>query len=68
MGDYVFMGVMGTKNQIIIAEIGAGEVVGEIAILIDDKRTTATVVAIRDCELLQLDKPAFERFSQVHHH
>ena len=41
-------------QEVVVGEIGPGEIVGEIALLADRPRT-ATVRAIRDCELVRID-------------
>jgi predicted acylesterase/phospholipase RssA len=46
---------------IVIGEVGRGEVVGEMALLIDEPRS-ATIRAMRDSELLRLSRDAFDRF------
>jgi predicted acylesterase/phospholipase RssA/CheY-like chemotaxis protein/CRP-like cAMP-binding protein len=48
-----------------IAEIGRGEVVGEISILTGGL-TTANVTAIRDSNLIQISKAVFGRFKDEH--
>jgi predicted acylesterase/phospholipase RssA len=48
-----------------IAEISVGQIVGEIAPLIDQPRT-GTVRAIRDSLLLKLDKEAFQKFEKAY--
>lgn len=47
----------------VIAEVGPGEMVGEMALLADGVRR-ASVVAIRDTELLVLDEPTFRRVTE----
>lgn len=47
----------------IIAELGAGNVVGEIACLVDVPRT-ATIYAVRDSILLQMTRKTFDMFVQ----
>ena len=44
----------------VVAQIGAGEVVGEMG-LISGLARSATLIALRDCELLRLDEAAFQR-------
>jgi predicted acylesterase/phospholipase RssA/CRP-like cAMP-binding protein len=46
-----------------LAEIGRGEVVGEMALLTGDPRS-ATVIAVRDTQLVRLSRVAFERIVQ----
>lgn len=48
-----------------IGEIGAGDVVGELALFIDTPRT-ATVCAIRDSALIKISRPLFESIAQNH--
>ena len=47
----------------IISDLGAGELVGEIALLAGRPRT-ATVFAARDCELAQLSRQSFDRMTE----
>jgi NTE family protein len=54
--------VDGTK---VLGEIGRGEVVGEAALLTDQRRS-ASVVALRDSELLHLSVAAFESLVAEH--
>jgi lysophospholipid hydrolase len=51
----------GDGSAAVVGEVGRGEVVGEMALLIDEPRS-ATIRAIRDSELLRLSKEAFDRF------
>jgi NTE family protein/lysophospholipid hydrolase len=46
-------------------ELGSGEVVGEMAVVTGEARTT-TVEAIRDTQLAKLSKAGFERFMAKH--
>ena len=48
-----------------IAELGAGEIVGEMALVSGEPRS-ATVYAIRDTELARLSRAGFERFAVEH--
>lgn len=48
-----------------VAEIGPGEIVGEMAVVTHEPRS-ATVVALRDTHLARLTKAAFERFMAKH--
>jgi NTE family protein len=48
-----------------VAEIGAGEPIGEIGFFADVPRT-ASVVAVRDSTVLALDRAAFERVAAMH--
>jgi NTE family protein/lysophospholipid hydrolase len=52
-------GARGDESR--IAELGPGEIVGEMAVVTDEPRS-ATVVAVRDSHLARLTKAAFERF------
>ncbi|MEM9404005.1 MAG: cyclic nucleotide-binding and patatin-like phospholipase domain-containing protein [Pseudomonadota bacterium] len=54
----------GSKPDL-VAEVSAGDCVGEIGLLTRGKRT-AGVRAIRDSHLLKLDKDAFEHFAEAH--
>jgi predicted acylesterase/phospholipase RssA/CRP-like cAMP-binding protein len=49
----------------VVADLGTGEVVGEISILIDAPRT-ATVRTVRESILLKLNKKIFEKFTSQH--
>jgi predicted acylesterase/phospholipase RssA/CRP-like cAMP-binding protein len=46
-----------------VGEIGRGETVGEMAVLTGEPRS-ATVVAVRDTDLLALSKPSFDRLAE----
>jgi len=68
-GDALFVVVAGRLgvvtadaegHQTIINQIAAGETVGEMALVSGEPRS-ATIIAMRDTELLRLEKPAFER-------
>ncbi len=48
-----------------VAQIRSGEIVGEMAVISGEPRS-ATVVALRDTELLRLTKPAFDRLIDLH--
>ncbi len=50
-------------NEQIVGEITQGESVGEMAIFAGDKRS-ATVYALRDCELVKLSNTAFDKITQ----
>jgi NTE family protein len=50
-------------EQVALAEVGRGEIVGEMALLTGDARS-ATVVAVRDTRLVRLSRAAFERIVQ----
>jgi NTE family protein/lysophospholipid hydrolase len=52
-------------NEVVIGEVGRGEVVGEMALLIDEPRS-ATIRAVRDSDLLRLSKEVFDRFIEKH--
>lgn len=52
-------------NEEFIGEFAAGEAIGEIGLLIQQKRT-ATIRAIRDCILLKVSQQVFDRF--LHHY
>ena len=73
-GDALFVVVAGRLGvvtadaegrQTIINQIGGGETVGEMALVSGEPRS-ATILAMRDTELLRLEKPAFERLSNDH--
>ncbi|RMH32309.1 MAG: hypothetical protein D6690_14230 [Nitrospirae bacterium] len=48
-----------------LGEIGRGEVVGELALLTQERRS-ATVIAVRDTELLKLSREAFLQLIHTH--
>ena len=48
-----------------VAEIKRGEIVGEMAMFTGDKRT-ASIYAMRDCDLVKISRPAFERIIASH--
>ena len=48
-----------------IARITAGEIIGEVALISGEPRA-ATIVAIRDCEMLRLTRSAFDRLVAQH--
>lgn len=50
---------------VVVGEIGRGELVGEVSMLTGEART-ATVVAIRDCETLELDRQVFNEVLASH--
>jgi len=47
-------------DEVVIAEVGSGEMIGEMALLAEGKRS-ATVSALRDCVLVQMSKPVFNK-------
>jgi NTE family protein len=53
------------EGPVVLGEAGRGEVVGEAALLTDQQRS-ATVVALRDTELLHLSVEAFEELVADH--
>jgi NTE family protein len=70
-GDALFVVVAGRLavvtadaegRQTTINQIGVGETVGEMALVTGELRS-ATIIAMRDTELLRLEKPAFERLT-----
>ncbi len=48
-----------------VAQMRSGEIVGEMAVISGEPRS-ATVVALRDTELLRLSKPVFDRLIESH--
>ncbi|MEO8559398.1 MAG: patatin-like phospholipase family protein [Rhodospirillales bacterium] len=73
---YVFRGCMGVFEKAVdaakgksdfklIAEVSAGETVGELS-LIAGRKHSATVAALRDSELWRLSRGAFERLTATH--
>jgi predicted acylesterase/phospholipase RssA/CRP-like cAMP-binding protein len=68
-GDSLFIIVSGclrvlishpTGDSVVVRELGRGEVVGEMSILTNDFRS-ASLLAIRDTELIKFSKDSFER-------
>lgn len=63
-GDEVFVVVNGRatvfRNDAWVADLGPGDLIGEISLL-DGAPRTATVIAQTDVELLVLDRRAFDR-------
>jgi predicted acylesterase/phospholipase RssA/CRP-like cAMP-binding protein len=55
--------VHGPAGDTLVAEIGRGETVGEMALLTGAPRS-ATVLAVRDSQLVRLSQAAFERIAQ----
>lgn len=53
------------RDGVVLAEISAGSVIGEIAFFTGDMRT-ADVIAARDAVVLRVDKPAFEALGAKH--
>lgn len=53
------------EHGTMIGQIQVGETVGEMGLLSDRPRS-ATVIALRDCSLLRIGKPAFEKFIRLH--
>ena len=51
----------GSSEEIAIAEISTGELIGELALLTDEPRQ-ASIIAIRDSKLLRLSKETFIQF------
>lgn len=47
-------------DEAVIAEVGSGEMIGEMALLVEGKRS-ATVSALRDCVLVQMSRPVFNK-------
>lgn len=52
-------------NDVLLSSLGAGAIVGEMAILTGDPRT-ATVKAARDSELVKLSRDGFNRLVEAH--
>lgn len=50
---------VGEETPIVVGEVGPGDIVGEMALLASGHRT-ATVVAVRDTELLEIDAKLFD--------
>ncbi len=55
----------GSGDEHILGEIGAGETVGEFALLSDETRS-ATVYATRDTDVVEMTRPVFEALIREH--
>jgi len=55
----------GSGDETILGEIGAGETVGEFALLSDETRS-ATVYATRDTDVVEMTRPVFEALIREH--
>ena len=75
-GDSLFIVINGclrifiskpTDGSTVIRELGRGEVVGEMSLLVNEPRS-ASVLAIRDTELIKFSKDAFERLLEIYPH
>jgi lysophospholipid hydrolase len=73
-GDFLCVVVSGRLRVVVsdsdgiesdVAELGSGEIVGEMAVVGNQSRS-ATVIAVRDCELAKLTKAAYEHFASRH--
>ncbi len=56
----------GDGPETVVGEVAARETIGEMGVLADRPRT-ATVRAIRDCELMRLSREAFRALAETHH-
>jgi CRP-like cAMP-binding protein len=57
-------GARDTKSRgIIRVDVGRGETVGELAVLVRRRRRTTTAICVRDCELVRISQPAFALIS-----
>ena len=71
-GDSMYIVVQGRLRVVIendgeqkaIAEIGKGECVGEMSLLTGKPRT-ASIFAVRDCDMLRLTRSSFEKIVQI---
>jgi predicted acylesterase/phospholipase RssA/CRP-like cAMP-binding protein len=64
-GRLLVYSVLPDQTQKMISEIGPGDYVGELELIMTERRNL-TVKAIRDTELLQLSKTGFERLIRKH--
>ena len=64
-GRLLVFSVLPDQTQKMISEIGPGEYVGELELIMAEQRTL-TAKAIRDTELLKLSKKGFERLIKKH--
>jgi lysophospholipid hydrolase len=55
----------GQAQEMVVGELGPGELVGEMAVVSNQPRT-ATVDAVRDSQLAKLSKAGFDRFTVKH--
>ncbi len=51
------------SGELAIGEVGPGEIVGEVALFTDQART-ASLLAMRDCELFRIPRHVFARISE----
>jgi len=64
-GRLLVYSILPDQTQKMITEIGPGEYVGELELIMGEKRAL-TIKAIRDTELLKLSKLGFERLVKKH--
>src|SRR5207247_7143721 len=72
-GDFLCLVINGRMRVVLtnergeqtVAELGSGEIVGEMAVVTGEPRN-ATVVAVRDSQLARLTKAAFDRVVKRH--
>jgi CRP-like cAMP-binding protein len=64
VGIFILLPSLLDKNvfeQKKINNLGAGESFGELALLYEDSKRSATVIALSDCELAYMDKGEYKR-------
>ena len=61
----VVLPASGEEKERVVGEIGAGETVGEYALLTDDVRS-ATIYATRDTDVVEMTRPVFEALTREH--
>ncbi len=64
-GRMAVMVVRGGKEEQVIREMGPGEVVGEVALVVGGERT-ASVRALETCRLVSLSRARFENLLKIH--
>tara|TARA_R110000868_G_scaffold156155_2_gene382818 strand:- start:1048 stop:1437 length:390 start_codon:yes stop_codon:yes gene_type:complete len=47
-------------TEIVVDQLGPGELFGEIALLQKNRKRTATVIAVDNCTLLEIDRKVFD--------
>jgi len=64
-GQFGVIGMIGSLTGEVVAEIGKDQLIGEMGFFTGDPRG-ATVVALRDSEILEIDRPAYERLVEAY--
>jgi NTE family protein len=64
-GQFGVIGMIGSLTGEVVAEIGKDQLIGEMGFFTGDPRG-ATVVALRDSEILEIDRPAYDRLAEAY--